>query len=191
MSRAPFQVLVFPYRLSPSGEYEFAIFRRAEGYWQGIAGGGEDDETPSDAAKREAWEEAGIPLDTSLFPLDSCTRIPVVNIGGFYWGKDVLVIPEYCFGLEITNDAIGLSDEHTEYQWTTYLHARECLKWDSNKTALWELNHRLTSTTATILADQTTITFTPKQWDTFQQRLDEPPKAITALQRLFGEQEPY
>ena len=42
-----------------------------------------------------------------------------------------------------------------------------------------------------ILADQTTITFTPEQWDAFQRRLDEPPKVIPALQKLFSEPEPF
>lgn len=39
----------------------------------------------------------------------------------------------------------------------------------------------------TVMADQKTIMFTVEQWDAFQQRLDEPPKAIPALQRLFSE----
>ena len=41
-SRAPFQVLVFPYRQAGDTEYEHAILRRAdEGYWHVVAGGGE------------------------------------------------------------------------------------------------------------------------------------------------------
>ena len=40
MARAPFQILVFPYRRR-GDKFEFALFRRADdGYWQGIAGGG-------------------------------------------------------------------------------------------------------------------------------------------------------
>src|SRR5262249_22275578 len=59
--RAPFQVLVFPYRRRPDAELEVALFRRVDGgYWQGIAGGGHEGETPEDAARRETREEAGI-----------------------------------------------------------------------------------------------------------------------------------
>ena len=48
MARAPFNVLVFPYRLTNHG-LEYAIFNRAdaeEDFWQGLSGGGEDRETP-------------------------------------------------------------------------------------------------------------------------------------------------
>jgi len=33
--------------------------------------------------------------------------------------------------------------EHLKYQWFTYDDAMEKLNWDSNKTALWELNYRI------------------------------------------------
>ena len=40
-SRAPFQVLVLPYRQLDDSEYEYAVLRRAdEGYWHVVAGGG-------------------------------------------------------------------------------------------------------------------------------------------------------
>jgi hypothetical protein len=39
MGRAPFQVLVFPFRPTQAGDWEFAVFQRADGdWWQGIAG---------------------------------------------------------------------------------------------------------------------------------------------------------
>ena len=41
MARAPFQVLILPYRKAAAGEYEFAVFSRSDyDCWQGIAGGG-------------------------------------------------------------------------------------------------------------------------------------------------------
>lgn len=36
-----------------------------------------------------------------------------------------------------------LSSEHKEYRWVEYDEAMRLLKYDSNKTALWELNERL------------------------------------------------
>jgi dihydroneopterin triphosphate diphosphatase len=58
MSRAPFQVLVFPYKRSPAGGIQYAIFSRADyPCWQGISGGGEGDESPLEAAKRETLKE--------------------------------------------------------------------------------------------------------------------------------------
>ncbi|MGI8838851.1 MAG: NUDIX hydrolase [Pyrinomonadaceae bacterium] len=148
MNRAPFQVLVLPYTVLPDGEVLYAIFRREPStgaYWQGIAGGGEDGESPLEAARREAYEEAGIEASCDYIKLDTLTMIPVVNVSGFLWGEDVLVIPEYCFGVLTRYEALQLSDEHTECQWFRYEKARLRLRWDSNRNALWELNHRVTS----------------------------------------------
>ena len=146
MSRAPFQVLVLPYRITDDGTIRYALLKREPttgGYWQGIAGGGEGNETPMEAATRESLEEAGIPSDSEFIQLDSCSMIPVVDVCGFRWGDDVLVIPNYCFGVRVDSDMLLLSSEHTEYCWVSYDDAREMLHWDGNRTALWELNHRL------------------------------------------------
>ena len=59
-----------------------------------------------------------------------------------HWGKDIYVIPEYTFGFECRKD-IELSYEHTECVWLTYEETTNKLKWDSNRTALFELNCRL------------------------------------------------
>lgn len=59
-----------------------------------------------------------------------------------YWRKDTYVIPEYTFGFECKDD-IKLSREHTEFVWLNYDEALKKLKWDSNRTALYELNCRL------------------------------------------------
>ena len=63
--------------------------------------GGEDDETPLKAAKREANE------------------------------------------VDVKDKKLVLSSEHTEIKWLKYENAVAILKFDSNKTALYELNERL------------------------------------------------
>jgi len=78
-----------------------------------------------------------------MFQLNSVASIPVEAISGFIWGEDTLVIPEYSFGVGVSSKDIHLHDEHTMYKWVTYEEAMRKLKWDSNRTALWELNHRL------------------------------------------------
>jgi dATP pyrophosphohydrolase len=70
LSRAPFQVLVLPFRRPAPGEIEFAVLRRADdANWQSVAGGGAVGESVVEAARREAFEEAGVPASASLYAL--------------------------------------------------------------------------------------------------------------------------
>jgi dATP pyrophosphohydrolase len=146
MARAPFQVLVLPFRRR-EGTPEYAVFRRADdGSWQGIAGGGEDGESPVEAAKREAAEEAGTPLSVRLFPLQSTSTVPVTCIGEAvrrHWPRDLFVLPNHAFAVDCTDMQLRLSAEHTELQWVVYETAYGLLRWESNKISLWELNERL------------------------------------------------
>ena len=142
--RAPYQVLVFPYYINDKG-IEYAIFRRSDDKcWQAISGGGEDGETVIESAKREAFEEAEISLDSNFLKLDTVNSIPAEEFAdSIYWGEDVYVIPENCYGVEITDKQLKISYEHTEYKWMSYAEAISYLKWDGNKVALRELNKRL------------------------------------------------
>jgi len=145
MARAPFQVLVLPYRLNNGGEAEFAVFKRSDdGYWQFIAGGGEANENPIETARRETWEESGLSKESDFVRLDSMATVPVEYVAGtFLWGDDIFVVPEHAFAVDAGQQTIRLSDEHTEYAWCGFQDAMGKLKWDSNRNALWELNERL------------------------------------------------
>ena len=147
--RKPFQVLGIPFRKIKDSNYEFAVFKRKkEEYWQFIAGGGENNETPLDAIKRESLEEAGIPGESAFHPLDSTSSIPIFHFKGWRdWGKNLYVIPEYSFTVDCNGIEIKISCEHSQYKWVNYIEAMEMLKYDSNKTALWELNERLKNNT--------------------------------------------
>ena len=145
MARAPFQILVYPYREISGNEYVFALLKRSDsGWWQAIAGGGEDDETSLEAARREAKEEAGIGNDSYFLPLDTIIWVRATEFNDSnLWGEDVYVIPQYCYGVEVRDERIILSQEHSEYRWLRYDDAEALTKYDGNKTALWELNQRL------------------------------------------------
>jgi len=148
MARAPFQVLVLPYQISQNQKsISYALFRRSDaGYWQGIAGGGEEGETALEAARREAAEEAGIGMADHFLPLDTKSSIPVENVCGFLWGNDVWTIPEYSFGVFTKGSALRLSNEHSECVWVPLNDALALLHWQSNKDALQELDRRLQET---------------------------------------------
>lgn len=136
---------MLPFRKSETGRYEYALFRRrVEAYWQTIAGGGEGDERPMDAALRETFEEAGIANAGQVLTLATMTMVPVYHFkASTDWPSDLLVIPVYYFACEVDQAALVLSDEHSEYCWVEGDAAEEKLHWDSDKTALWELRQRL------------------------------------------------
>jgi dihydroneopterin triphosphate diphosphatase len=145
VSRAPFQILVLPYRVTDTGDYEFAVFSRQDyDCWQGIAGGGEDDETPLQAAQREAWEEASIPADASFLLLDTVASVPVTCFQESYlWGDHLYVIPQHAFGVDVTGASIVITSEHREFRWLPFSQAERFLMYDSNRVALWELNQKI------------------------------------------------
>ena len=142
--RIPKQVLIIPYRII-DGKIEYCIFKRRDmKIWQWIAGGAEDfDLNIVESAKRELYEETKI-KDVQIEELEIRAKIPVVNIvKDFIWGENVFYSEEYAFCVNIKDKEIILSDEHEEYQWLEYEEARKLLKYDSNKSALWELDVKL------------------------------------------------
>ena len=140
--RAPYQVLIFPF-IKQAGKYYYAIFKRRDlGIWQGIAGGGEGNEKPIEAMRREAYEEASIGKKARYIRLASMATIPAVNICGLKWG-DIIMIPELAFGVEALSKELKISNEHTQYLWLGCESAIKKLKYDSNKSALYELDYRL------------------------------------------------
>jgi dATP pyrophosphohydrolase len=146
MARAPFQVVVFPFRRAGDA-IEYAIFRRADDEaWQGIAGGGEEGETPAQAARREAAEEAAIDPTAPLYALESHGTVPrtcIAEAQRRHWPPGLLVLPNHAFAIDCTGIELRLSAEHTEVAWTDQATALRRLRWDSDRTALWELGERL------------------------------------------------
>ncbi|AHI57142.1 NUDIX hydrolase [Listeria ivanovii] len=139
--RQLFQVLVIPF-IRKETHVQFAVFLRTDmAVWQFISGGGEDAESPQDAALRESREELSLKNNFQIYQLDSLAHIPSFH---FSFNKPY-VIPEYCFAIDLTlfSHKIKLSSEHKAIQWLSYQAANEILEWDSNKTALYELNERL------------------------------------------------
>ena len=144
MARAPFNVLVYPYRKVGEGAFEYALLRRSDaGYWHTVSGGGRDDETPLEAAKRETHEETGISRDSPFLRLDTVMPVPVTAYSDSHlWGEEIYVIPQYSFGVLVEEKRIVLSHEHTEYRWMQYEEAHRLVKYEGSKIALWELDRR-------------------------------------------------
>lgn len=141
-TRSPYQVLVFPF-IKEKGEYYYAVFKRKDmDIWQGLTGGGEGEESPLETMRREAYEEAAI-KKSPYIRLASIATIPAANIRGFIWGKEIIMIPEFAFGVELFSKELKISSEHSHYLWLSCAEAIKKLKYESNKLALWELDYRL------------------------------------------------
>ena len=142
MARAPFQVLVLPWRRR--AVLEVAVFHRSDyDVWQFVSGGGEDGESPLDAATREGFEEAGIPRAAPYLALDSIASVPACWFTAWAtWPAHVLVIPEHAFAVEI--DDVQRSEEHRDVRWCSIDDAMSLLRFDSNRNAMWELRERIT-----------------------------------------------
>lgn len=146
MGRAPFQVLVILY-MRKGDKINYCVFERKNPLcqFQFIAGGGEDAESPLQAAIREVFEESGV-KSADFQQLTSLCYIPTNIFSEAQrktWGENLYIIPEYSFGAEVKSDKIKISDEHIGFKWCTYEQAIDLLKWDSNRTALYELSCRL------------------------------------------------
>lgn len=147
MARAKYQVLVIPYR-KVDDTIIYCIFKRSDmdDCWQFVAGGGEDeDKTPLISAQREAFEEAGISSQMRFTELETKCSIATecFKNARTIWGEDCFVIPEYCFAVEVQSEDIYISNEHGCFEWVDYSTAKERLKYDSNKVALWELDNKI------------------------------------------------
>lgn len=143
--RAPYQILTILYKRNEEKNLYCIFYRTSHPVWQFLSGGGEDDETPFETVVREVKEEICVNIkQEDIEKLDTINTIPVANVTGEYtWGPNVFVIPEYTFAVNATGFDITLSSEHKEYKWVEYEEAMSKLRYDSNKTALWELNEKL------------------------------------------------
>jgi dihydroneopterin triphosphate diphosphatase len=144
MARKPIQVLAIPFRRHGS-DFEYCVFRRADdASWQFVAGGLEGDEEPIEAAKRECLEEAGLSPSSRIIALDSVASVPAIVFREWKtWPAGTYVVNELTFGIEATGQEIKIGHEHTDFRWLQFHEASTLLRWDSNRTALWELSQRL------------------------------------------------
>ena len=87
-------------------------------------------------------EEGTISESADYFILETVNSVAIHNfIEPTPKGK--YVIAEHCFAVDCAEAEIVLSAEHSEYRWVDYKTAEKMLHWDSNRTAIWELNQRI------------------------------------------------
>lgn len=141
--RQPYQVLIIPY-MKQENNILFAVFHRKSGFWQFVSGGGEEGETVAATARRELAEETGV-QNAKIVELDAACSVPVNAFSQEITSNwhNIFVVPEYAFAVDLGGVDICLSDEHDKVEFCEYDVALKLLKYDSNKTALFELNEKI------------------------------------------------
>ena len=137
--RIPIQVLIYPVR-KINEDWEYLMLRRVEnrgGFWQGVTGAPENDETLSEAAKRELYEETNY-KPSNLIKTDISYIIPMEDRWIDIYPVGTKEIPEYLFIAKIDETRPPKIDpiEHNDWKWCSYEEAMELLSLEDNKRAL-------------------------------------------------------
>ena len=137
--RIPIQVLVYPVRKT-NEEWEYLMLKRVDNrgsFWQGVTGAPEKDETNSEGAKRELYEETGYSPAT-IINTDISYIIPMEDRWKDIYPEGTKEIPEYLFIAKINHSIPPQIDpiEHNEWKWCNFDEALSLLQWEDNKKAL-------------------------------------------------------
>ena len=137
--RIPIQVLIYPVKKTDE-KWNYLMLKRVKnrgGFWQGVTGAPKNDETLSEAAKRELYEETAYsPLN--LIKTDISYIIPMEDRWIDIYPVGTTEIPEYLFIAKIDESNPPKIDpiEHNDWKWCSYEKAMNLLSLEDNKRAL-------------------------------------------------------
>ncbi len=144
--RVPRQVLVYLFRRSGDGAIEFLLLKRTEqwgGFWQGVSGAPEWEESDVEGAVREVREETGFEVSDTLKAIDYRYELRrECDLDGDRWteiyGPDVHAVPEEVYLAEVLDghDPVLAPYEHDDFRWCSYEEALALLRWENNRQAL-------------------------------------------------------
>ena len=137
--RIPIQVLIYPVRKT-NEKWEYLMLKRVKnrgGFWQGVTGAPENEETFSEGALRELYEETAY-NPSNLIKTDISYIIPMEDRWIDIYPVGTKEIPEYLFIAKIDETGPPKIDpiEHNDWKWCSYEEAMELLSLEDNKRAL-------------------------------------------------------
>jgi len=147
--RRPEQILIYLYKCTPAGEFEYMLFHRIPrggSIWQAVSGAANWDEDLVEAARREVYEETGITGLSGLTAVGDFS-FPLGHKPWMNYPPDVTRIHNTVFAAEIRTDTITLSEEHDDYCWCEYEKAMQLLRWPEDREALERLHNYLNGKT--------------------------------------------
>lgn len=146
-SKQPLSVLVVIH----TAELEVLLLERAAhpGFWQSVTGSREGDETLTETARREVFEETGIaPTAGTLSNWHIANTFTIFPAWRQRYPEGVNENVEHVFGLRLP-DRVAIApapDEHRDWQWLPWPEAAaRCFSW-SNRDAIQLLPTTLTRT---------------------------------------------
>ncbi len=132
------------------GTHEVLLLHRVPrggGFWQGVTGAPEPDETDAQGAVREVREETGfsVAVEALDFRYDLYRSEEATEQWLELYGAGVDVIPEEAYGAEVPPGSEPVIDpiEHDAFRWCSFDDADRLLKWNENREALQILRKRL------------------------------------------------
>ncbi len=137
--RQSVQVLVYPARARGAG-WEYLLLRRLPhrgGFWQGVTGGVEADETLLAAARRELREETGLE-PAAIEAIDYKYTFEVEDQDRSLYALEAMRIEERVFVAQISGSSTPTIDsrEHDDWKWCEVAEALANLAWPENREAL-------------------------------------------------------
>ena len=142
--RVPRQVLVYLFRRGAT--LEFLLLKRTEqwgGFWQGVSGAPEWEESDVEGAVREVLEETGFSVAGDIEAIDfRYELLRESDLDRDRWellyGPGVESIPEEVYVAEVSLGAEPriAPYEHDSFRWCSFDQALELLEWENNRNAL-------------------------------------------------------
>jgi dihydroneopterin triphosphate diphosphatase len=143
--RVPRQVLVYVYRRADRG-LELLLLKRGErwgGFWQGVTGAPEWDESDEEGAIREVLEETGLDVSDTLRAVGTQYEMQASEFDDpetwlRLYGPGVERVPEEVYSAEAPSSwtPVLAPLEHDEYRWCSPDEALGLLRYESNRDAL-------------------------------------------------------
>jgi len=145
VTRVPRQILVYVFRRRDDGVVDFLLLRRLDhrgGFWQGVTGAPERQETDAQAAVREVFEETGFDVETAIAAIDHRYLLHRPTGDPAQWdrlyGPEVMTVPEEVYVAEAPGRAepVLAPAEHDAFTWCELETALGLLAWEENRRAL-------------------------------------------------------